>query len=86
MSVKLSYERPDIYYGIIDAFDYGDIQVPKNSLAIKFRNEEAAFLAGYIAAKMSRKEKIGFLTGPMSEHLKDFKFGFKAGIFMPILN
>ncbi|MCD2374175.1 nucleoside ABC transporter substrate-binding protein BmpC, partial [Borreliella burgdorferi] len=81
LSVKLSYERPDIYYGIIDAFDYGDIQVPKNSLAIKFRNEEAAFLAGYIAAKMSRKEKIGFLTGPMSEHLKDFKFGFKAGIF-----
>lgn len=86
LSVKLSYERPDIYYGIIDAFDYGDIQVPKNSLAIKFRNEEAAFLAGYIAAKMSRKEKIGFLTGPMSEHVKDFKFGFKAGIFMPILN
>ncbi|EEF84431.1 nucleoside ABC transporter substrate-binding protein BmpC [Borreliella spielmanii] len=81
LSVKLSYERPDICYGIIDAFDYGDIQVPKNSLAIKFRNEEAAFLAGYIAAKMSRKEKIGFLTGPTSEYLNDFKFGFKAGIF-----
>ncbi len=81
LSVKLSYERPDICYGIIDAFDYGDIRVPKNSLAIKFRNEEAAFLAGYIAAKMSRKEKIGFLTGPESEYLNDFKFGFKAGIF-----
>ncbi|MBB6042865.1 nucleoside ABC transporter substrate-binding protein BmpC [Borreliella yangtzensis] len=81
LSVKLSYERPDIYYGIIDAFDYGDIQVPKNSLAIKFRNEEAAFLAGYIAAKMSKRKKIGFLTGPISEHLNDFKFGFKAGIF-----
>ncbi|AFU74679.1 basic membrane protein C [Borreliella afzelii HLJ01] len=81
LSVRLSYERPDICYGIIDAFDYGDIQVPKNSLAIKFRNEEAAFLAGYIAAKMSRKEKIGFLTGPTSEYLNDFKFGFKAGIF-----
>ncbi|WKC77945.1 nucleoside ABC transporter substrate-binding protein BmpC [Borreliella turdi] len=81
LSVKLSYERPDICYGIIDAFDYGDIQVPKNSLAIKFRNEEAAFLAGYIAAKMSRKGKIGFLTGPESESLNDFKFGFKAGIF-----
>ncbi|QFI14509.1 nucleoside ABC transporter substrate-binding protein BmpC [Borrelia sp. CA_690] len=81
LSVKLSHEHPDIFYGIIDAFDYGDIQVPKNSLAIKFRNEEVAFLAGYIAAKMSRKEKIGFLTGPISEHLNDFKFGFKAGIF-----
>ncbi|AJA90205.1 membrane protein [Borreliella chilensis] len=81
LSVKLSYERPDICYGIIDAFDYGDIQVPKNSLAIKFRNEEAAFLAGYIAAKMNRREKIGFLTGPISESLNDFKFGFKAGIF-----
>ncbi|WKC85305.1 nucleoside ABC transporter substrate-binding protein BmpC [Borreliella lusitaniae] len=81
LSVKLSYERPDIFYGIIDVFDYGDIQVPNNSLAIKFRNEEAAFLAGYIAAKMCRKKKIGFLTGPKSEHLNDFKFGFKAGIF-----
>ncbi|WKC76105.1 nucleoside ABC transporter substrate-binding protein BmpC [Borreliella valaisiana] len=81
LSVKLSYERPDIYYGIIDAFDYGDVKVPKNSLAIKFRNEEAAFLAGYIAAKMSKRGKIGFLTGPVSEYLNDFKFGFKAGIF-----
>ncbi|WPM05931.1 nucleoside ABC transporter substrate-binding protein BmpC [Borreliella sinica] len=81
LSVRLSHERSDICYGIIDAFDYGDIQVPKNSLAIKFRNEEAAFLAGYIAAKMNRREKIGYLTGPRSEHLNDFKFGFKAGIF-----
>ncbi|QMU99165.1 BMP family ABC transporter substrate-binding protein [Borrelia sp. A-FGy1] len=83
LSIRFSYENPSIFYGIIDSFDYSasEIRVPKNSLGVRFRSQEGAFLAGYVAAKMSRRNKIGFLSGPKVEYVENFLVGFKAGAF-----
>ncbi|UER67560.1 BMP family protein [Borrelia sp. BU AG58] len=79
--LRLSYENPNVFYGIVDPIDYGSlgIKVPRNGLGIKFRHQEGAFLAGYVAAKMSRRGKVGFLSLPFLEYLEDFLVGFQAG-------
>ena len=76
LSLRFSYENPSICYGIIDSFDYNehDIKVPKNSLGVRFKAQEGSFLAGYVAAKMSRRNKIGFLSGPRLSILKIFSW------------
>ncbi|WP_304502607.1 BMP family protein [Borrelia sp. RT5S] len=81
--VRLSYENPNVFYGIVDPIDYGSlgIRVPRNGLSVKFRHQEGAFLAGYVAAKMSRRGKVGYLGLPLIEHFEDFLVGFRAGAF-----
>ncbi|AHH09552.1 Basic membrane protein C precursor [Borrelia parkeri SLO] len=81
-ALRLAHENTNIYYGIIDPFGYDDnILIPKNFLAINFRAEEGAFLAGYLAAKMSKSNRIGFMTGINLKYVERFLVGFRAGAF-----
>ncbi|UPA17248.1 BMP family ABC transporter substrate-binding protein (plasmid) [Borrelia coriaceae] len=82
-SVRFAYENPHIFYAIVDDLGHNDMdKLPKNLLSIIFRLEEGAFLAGYIASKMSKSNKLGFVTGAsIMRNVKRFLVGFRAGAF-----
>jgi len=50
-----------------------------NCIAIKFREQEGCFLAGYLAARMSKTGTIGFVGGMESPLIKKFEVGYYAG-------
>ncbi|WP_025406472.1 BMP family lipoprotein [Borrelia hermsii] len=77
--LQKSLENPDVNYGIIEG-SYGEgVELPKNLVNVNFRSEEGSFLAGYLAAKMSKTGKIGFLGGIEGVVLNAFRYGYEAG-------
>jgi basic membrane protein A len=66
---------PNAKFEIVDGKD------PKlpNAASIQFREEEGSFLAGFLAAKMSKKRTIGFLGGMDVPVLRRFEAGYRAG-------
>jgi basic membrane protein A len=70
-------QNPKQKYAIID-YSYGT-KTPKNVVAVMFKAEEGAFLAGYIAAKMSKTKTLGFIGGMSVPIIHSFQYGFKAG-------
>lgn len=74
---QVSTLHPENKFGIID-YDF-DPPLP-NVTAVFFRVEEASYLAGYLAAKVTKSKKIGFIGGfeiPIIDH---FEYGFRAGV------
>ena len=69
--------NPNQKYAIID-YSYGN-KTPKNILGVMFKAEEPSFLAGYVAAKMSKTGVIGFVGGMSVPIIHSFQYGFKAG-------
>ena len=76
--LKAAKQNPKQKYAIID-YSYGD-KTPSNVIGVVFAAEEGAFLAGYIAAKMSKTNSIGFVGGMSVPVVHAFQFGFKAGV------
>lgn len=70
-------QNPKQKYAIID-YSYGD-KTPSNVIGVLFKAEQGAFLAGYIAAKMSKTGTIGFVGGMDVPIINDFQYGYKAG-------
>lgn len=68
-------DYPDTKFAIID----GNAPALPNAVSLKFREEEGSFLAGYLAAKMSKKHAIGFVGGVDSALIKKFESGYRAG-------
>ncbi|BCR21813.1 BMP family protein [Borrelia sp. HM] len=80
LAVIVAEKNPGIKCVIIDPiYNRQDLRVPDNLLAITFRVEECAFLVGYIAAKVSKTGKIGFLGGMDSAVINAFRYGYEAG-------
>jgi basic membrane protein A len=75
--LKAAKQNPKQKYAIID-FSYGD-KTPSNVVGVMFKAEEGAFLAGYIAAKSSKTNSIGFIGGMSVPIIHAFQYGFKAG-------
>ena len=63
-------------FAIID-FNF-DPPLP-NVTAIVFRVEEAAYLAGYLAARLTKTKKVGFIGGFETPVIDGFEYGFRAG-------
>ena len=70
-------QNPKQRYAIID-YSFGD-KTPSNVVCVMFKAEEGAFLAGYLAAKMSKTGTIGFIGGMNVPIIHSFQYGFKAG-------
>lgn len=68
-------ELKDKKFLIVDS----EVKTP-NTLSITFKEEEGSFLAGVIAGKMTKTNKIGFVGGKESEVINRFETGFAAGI------
>ncbi|AHH06449.1 Basic membrane protein A precursor [Borrelia crocidurae DOU] len=69
----------DIIYGAVDVIYEDDTSIPDNLLGLSFKVEEASFLAGYLAAKISKTGKIGFLGGMDGMVINAFRYGYEAG-------
>lgn len=68
-------EYPDTKFVIID----GAAPDLKNTASIQFREQEPSFLAGVLAAGMSKHNTIGFVGGQHGPVLDRFEYAYKAG-------
>lgn len=68
---------PDQQFAIID-YSY-DPQIP-NVTGILFKANEASFLVGLIAGKMSQSGKVGFVDGMDTPVMNEFGYGYYAGV------
>ncbi|EYB69263.1 basic membrane lipoprotein [Deinococcus phoenicis] len=57
-----------------------DLPRGANTTGIRFRNEEGAFLAGYVAARSSSTGTVGFIGGQDVPVIHEFEAGFRAGV------
>jgi basic membrane protein A len=75
---KTALINPDQKYAIID-FSYGD-KTPKNVGCAVFQEEQPSFLVGYIAGKMTKTNKVGFVGGIKFPLIEKFEYGYMAGV------
>jgi basic membrane protein A len=68
---------PDIKFVVLD--NIAERLYP-NCASIVFKQNEASFLAGYLAASMTKKNKIGFIGGIDIDVIEDFYIGFHQGV------
>ncbi|HET6453013.1 MAG TPA: BMP family ABC transporter substrate-binding protein [Armatimonadota bacterium] len=66
---------PKTKFAIID----GNAPHLPNAAALKFKENEGSFLAGALAASMSKTGKIGFIGGMEVDLIKRFECGYRAG-------
>jgi basic membrane protein A len=72
---QVAPQYPKTKFVIID----GNAPKAANTAALKFREEEGAFLAGALAAQVSKSGKLGFVGGMEVPIIKRFECGYKAG-------
>lgn len=82
---SLAQEYPDVNFAGVDFSVASDAQgnvimPPKNVAALKFREEEGAFLVGAMAALVGGSKKVGFLGGMDIPLIHKFEAGYKAGV------
>lgn len=71
-------QNPDRNYAIVD-FSYGD-DTPANLVGVVFKAQEPSFLVGYIAAKSTKTNKVGFVGGIKGDVIDQFEYGYRAGV------
>ncbi len=72
---QVASEYPDTKFVIID----GVAPDLKNTASIQFREQEPSFLAGVLAAGVSKHNTIGFVGGQHGPVLDRFEYAYKAG-------
>lgn len=75
--MEAATNNPDTLYGIVD-FAYEE--TPENVVGVVFKAEQPSFLVGYIAGKMTKTNKIGFVGGIAGDVIWGFDYGFQAGV------
>lgn len=71
-------EFPDTKYVVFDVSPEFEITLP-NVYGITFKQNEADFLAGAVAAKLSKTGVLGFVGGQENPIINDFLVGFISG-------
>lgn len=72
---NVSKQAADKKFLIVDAV----VNNP-NVLSVTFKEHEGSFLAGVIAGKMTKTNKIGFVGGKEGDVINRFETGFAAGV------
>lgn len=55
-------------------------EIPKNVIPVVFKEEEAAYLTGIIAAKMTKTNNVGFIGGLPAPSVVKYQYGYKYGV------
>ncbi|MDH7485642.1 MAG: phosphate/phosphite/phosphonate ABC transporter substrate-binding protein [Anaerolineae bacterium] len=76
----VDYSYPDCWPGAEPVKDCGADKELPNVLGLTFATDEAAFLAGYLAAGMSQTGKVGTFGGIKIPPVTIFMKGFEAGV------
>jgi basic membrane protein A len=72
---KIAGEHPNLPFYVIDSeIDEGNIR------GIWFREDEGAYLCGYLAARMSKTNKVGFIGGVKIPVIERFATGYRNGV------
>ena len=70
-------KNKDVQFAIIDnAYD----NPAENLTGVTFRAQEPSFMVGYIAARTTKTNKVGFVGGISGVVIDQFDYGYKAGI------
>lgn len=75
--VKAASEFPGTKFALIDSVPD---TIPGNLRCYVFREEEGSFLVGFLAGKMTKTGKVGFVGGMDSPLIRKFEAGFRAGV------
>jgi len=76
----VDYSYPDCWPGAVPGKDCGSDKELPNVLGLTFATDEAAFLAGYLAAGMTKTGKVGTFGGIKIPPVTIFMKGFEAGV------
>ncbi len=76
----VDYSYPDCYPGAVVGKDCGSDKAIPNVRGLTFQTDQAAFLAGYLAAGMSKTGKVGTFGGLQIPTVTIFMTGFQAGV------
>ncbi len=76
----VDYAYPDCYPGAVVGKDCGSATAIPNVRGLTFQTDQAAFLAGYLAAGMTKTGKVGTFGGLQIPTVTIFMDGFQAGI------
>ena len=68
---------PEQQFALIDeTYD----EQPENITSLSFESNESSYLAGLIAGKCTKTNKVAFIGGMESPVIAKFEYGFKAGV------
>ena len=68
---------PEQKFAIVDeTYD----EIPSNLKSVLFKSEQASYLVGLIAGKMSETKNVGFIGGLDIPVINTFKYGYMAGV------
>ncbi len=71
---KIASEQPELNFYVIDSdIDEGNIR------GISFREDEGSYLCGYLAARMSKTGRVGFVGGVKIPVIERFALGYRNG-------
>ena len=76
----VDYTFPDCYPGAVVGKDCGAEKAVPNIRGLAFQTDQAAFMAGYLAAAMSKTKKVGTFGGLQIPTVTIFMAGFQAGV------
>ena len=68
---------PDMQFAIID---HTYEKQPENVTSLVYEDNTASYLAGLIAGKMTKTNKVAFIGGISSAVLAKFQYGYEAGV------
>ncbi len=77
---NIALEFPDKKFACIDYSVTPGNKIPDNIAAVEFKEEEGSFLAGALAAYVSKANKVGFIGGMESALIRKFESGYKQGV------
>lgn len=73
---NIALDYPEQKFAFID---FGEAVLPDNACAYQFDGAEAAFLAGFIAANMTDRNKLGFVGGLLYPQVQKMGKAFALG-------
>jgi len=73
---EVAPQFPNVKFAIVDGASPDGVS---NCASLRFREEQGTFLAGFVAASMSKTKKIGFVGGEEIDLIKKFEAGYRAG-------
>ncbi len=76
----VDYTYPDCYPGAVEGKDCGSSTDLTNVRGLAFQTDQAAFLAGYLAAGMTKTGKVAAFGGIQIPTVTIFMKGYQAGV------
>ena len=78
--VAMAKDFPNLKFACVDMVDKPESEIPPNLVGLKFKEEQGAFLAGALAASISKTKKLGFIGGMNVPLIHKFEAGYTAGV------